>query len=502
MKTPLPPQGTAADKGPEGPLFFERFHLLGKDIFLSAVFRLARARSISIHLVGGMVRNVLLNEPLGHDYDFLCSGETAALAGDVAEELGGSAFVLDIENGLYRVALKVREALITLDFLPLRFPCLEDDLLERDFTVNAMALPLEVLFNATPPSPPPSSALIDPLGGRRDCEKKILSLVSARALAQDPLRCLRAVRLGERYALTIDKPTLGLIKKHAPLIETKPVSRERVRDELSLIFTAPRTSEAIAMLIELGLMSVTMPRLKSVTGPDFLLKPPDALKTLDEAERLMSEIESGSFSCCSHEFSSYFKHSSAMPSALLTLKMGAFFHDLLIGARRLNIERDPSEDARRLTLILKDMVLGNKTVRALTGTLCALERFSKMPPAVCERPVVMGLFFDKLIESAGPVVPVFLVLALAEARACKEAAFAERLSLLMTMSRYYFHDYLSAPSLPFFTGEEIMSVFNLSEGERVGAVKAMIEEALLQGVVRDKAECAAYIKKRIYERWG
>ncbi|MFQ5479919.1 MAG: hypothetical protein ACE5DW_01425, partial [Thermodesulfobacteriota bacterium] len=394
MKSPArpPKKGASAEKGLRGPLFFERFSPLAEDVFLSAVTRLAAGRGLSIYLVGGMIRNILLNEALPRDYDFLVEGETAELAAEAARELGGSAFLLDKENGLYRVAIKKAGIIITMDFLPLRFPRVEDDLLQRDFTLNAMALPLAPLC-----ADPPAVTLIDPLGGLIDCDKRALRLAGEEALRADPLRSLRAVRLSYRYGLTIDEKTRELIKKQAPLIEEKSVSIERIRDEIALIFTAHRTAEAIACLVELDLLDVAMPPLKSLRGAaDLLCKSPVSLKTLKEADTLHGEIEAGSFCACPAEMRSYFMDHQTWPSAALSLKLAAFFHDLCLDPEKTgdlpgsSSHSGASSSTALLSSLLKEMLIGVKTIRAVTGLLRALQRFIGIPAALCARPRVMA----------------------------------------------------------------------------------------------------------------
>ncbi|MFQ5354062.1 MAG: hypothetical protein ACE5DR_03860 [Thermodesulfobacteriota bacterium] len=500
---PLPPrpENLSSDKGPHGPLFFEGFSRLRGDASLSVVASLARGRGLPLYLVGGVVRNIFLNDVLPNDLDFICGGETPGFAEEVARRLGGTAFMLDKKNGLYRVAVKEKQRTLTMDFLPLRFPRLADDLLQRDFTLNAMAIPLDSLYAA---DFSPSASLIDPLGGLLDCEKKVLRLVSAGALKEDPLRCLRAVRLQERYGLSMDRDTRALIKEQAHLIVEKPVSRERIRDELSLMFHAHGTAVAITELLELGLFGAAMPLLADLAGTDFSAHTGSALKTLNETDKIILEIEEGAFACRPLEMRSCLEAGTEVPSVTATLKLAAFFYDITAVSAEAPGNPEGSEDKcphASVPTVLKGLLFGNKTVRMVKGLLGAMERFLRMPPEVCGRPAAAALFFDKLKEEAGTAAPLFPVLAEASAR-LGSVPYNGRHEAVMAMTEFYFDTYLSSPHPPFFTGEEIIAAFNLSEGERVGQVKLMLEEALLTGVVSDKKEAAAYIKKRILERWG
>ncbi|MFQ5428587.1 MAG: hypothetical protein ACE5EZ_06360 [Thermodesulfobacteriota bacterium] len=496
--SPPRPKNVSSEKGPHGPLFFEGFSLLREETSLVAVAGLARKRGLRTCLVGGVVRNILLNERLPNDFDFLCEGQTGDFAAEVAKILGGAAFILNKKNGLYRVVVKEEHRVLTLDFLPLRFPRIEDDLLQRDFIINAMALPLEALFGEGFST----ASLIDPLGGLRDSEKKVLRLVSERALGEDPLRCLRAVRLSERYGLSIDKDTRAQISAQAHLIEEKPVSRERIRDELCLIFEAPGTASAIAGLLELGLLGVSMPSLRPGAGSGFFLETTSVLKTLKEAELVINEIEARAFPCRALEMRSCLEAGREAPSATATLKLAAFFYDIALATGETSGVLDRHLVKTRLPAILKELLFGNKTVRALKGLLLAMERFLNMPLEICRHPAVISLFFDRLIDEAGSVTPLFLTLAMADSRRRGESPSSHRQIAIAAMTEFYFNTYISAPPPPFFTGDEIITTFNLQKGERVGLVKLMIEEALLAGLVSEREEAVAYIKKRIIERWG
>src|SRR5687768_15919334 len=163
-------------------------------------------------VVGGAVRDELLGRPV-IDLD-IATRDPRAAAVAYARRSSGAPFPLSERHGAWRVALDEGR---TIDFTPLR-GAIEDDLATRDFTVNAIAVPLE------------GGDAVDPFGGRRDLERKRLRHVAPTAFDDDPLRLLRAVRLVDQFGLELDGETEALVRAKAALVD-RP-SGERIVAEL------------------------------------------------------------------------------------------------------------------------------------------------------------------------------------------------------------------------------------------------------------------------------
>jgi hypothetical protein len=184
-------------------------------------------------VVGGAVRDELLGREVV-DLDIACrEPEPAARA--YAKRAGGAPFPLSERHGAWRVAL---EGDRTVDFTPLRNG-IDDDLGTRDFTINAIAVPLA------------GGEPADPFGGRADLERRVLRAVSPRVFEDDPLRLLRAVRLEEELGLRIDRETEQLVREHAELVG-RPAA-ERVYAELVRLGPAGfRRADELGLLASLG----------------------------------------------------------------------------------------------------------------------------------------------------------------------------------------------------------------------------------------------------------
>ena len=131
---------------------------------------------------------------------------------------------------------------------------LHDDLSRRDFTMNAMAW--------RPPADGKPGELVDPFGGQRDLDARIVRAVGEprERFREDALRMLRAVRFATLLGFTIDQRTADAIRESAPLAKT--LSGERIQQEMVKILSAPKPSIAFRMLSDLGLLAVFFPELE------------------------------------------------------------------------------------------------------------------------------------------------------------------------------------------------------------------------------------------------
>jgi Poly A polymerase head domain/Probable RNA and SrmB- binding site of polymerase A len=184
-------------------------------------------------VVGGAVRDELLGREV-IDLDVACR-EPRQAARAYAKRSGGAPFPLSERHGAWRVAL---DAGRTVDFTPLRNG-IEDDLATRDFTINAIAEPLD------------GGEPADPFGGRADLAGRVLRAVSASAFEDDPLRLLRAVRLEDELGFRLDPETEQLVREHAGLVAAP--SGERIYAELvRLSADGFRRADQLGLLAPLG----------------------------------------------------------------------------------------------------------------------------------------------------------------------------------------------------------------------------------------------------------
>jgi len=232
-----------------------------------------------VYLVGGAVRDWLLGRPL-YDVDLLVPRGALALARALANRLGAAFYPLDAERGFGRVVWESPRGRVFIDLAPYRGNSLEEDLRARDFTVNAMAVPLYGELR-----------LVDPTGGLRDLREKVLRACSERSFEDDPLRVLRAVRLSALLGLRVEPHTVRLMRRAVPLL--REVSAERLTAELFRILNLPRPTAPLKVLAELGALASILPELDAARGVPHLPTPNEDLwlHSLHTAERLIALLD-------------------------------------------------------------------------------------------------------------------------------------------------------------------------------------------------------------------
>lgn len=190
-------------------------------------------------LVGGAVRDGLLGRMAERpDLDLIVPGDGSALACDLAERFGGSWVPLDPLRGIGRWLRRGW----TIDLARREGPDLESDLARRDYSVNAIALPLE-----------PGAPLVDPQGGQADLARGLLRAIGEANLLADPLRLLRGPRLAAELGLRLDADSETWIHRHAGRLGE--VAGERVLAELERLAAAAAGGTWLERVRQLGLLT-------------------------------------------------------------------------------------------------------------------------------------------------------------------------------------------------------------------------------------------------------
>ncbi len=204
-----------------------------------------------VYLVGGTVRDILLGEP-SFDVDIVVEGDAIALAGALAEELGGrvrahdkfgTAVVLYGEDERVDVVTARSESYEAPAALPTVEPgSIDEDLHRRDFTINAMAVSLK----GDEPG-----LLVDPFQGHGDLQAGRIRVLHDRSFIDDPTRILRAIRYEDRYGFRMDDETVALARACIATGHVGDLSGARLREELIALLEEGDLSHAIPRLAEL-----------------------------------------------------------------------------------------------------------------------------------------------------------------------------------------------------------------------------------------------------------
>ncbi|HFC8518771.1 multifunctional CCA addition/repair protein [Neisseria weaveri] len=212
---------------------------------------------MQIYLVGGAVRDALLNIPV-KDKDWVVVGADAEEMVKAGYQPVGKDFPVFLhpetreEYALARTERKTAKGYAGFAFYADKTISLEQDLLRRDLTINAMAQNSDGL-------------IIDPFGGRKDLENGILRHVSP-AFAEDPVRILRIARFAARYGFKIAGETMLLMKSMVASGEVDALVAERVWQELAKGLMEKQPQRMIEVLRECGALKILLPEVDALFG--------------------------------------------------------------------------------------------------------------------------------------------------------------------------------------------------------------------------------------------
>ena len=233
---------------------------------LKAVVDTASVKGIPLYLVGGSVRDSLLDRPI-KDLDLVVEGDATDLATDLSEKYGERVSIhsrfgtatISLQGRRIDLATARREAYVRPGALPEVVPgTLEEDLARRDFSVNAMALAL---------SGPDEGTLIDLHGGKRDLDAGLIRVLHPGSFVDDPTRVLRALRYEQRLAFQLEEKTHHLLEQTVDNKGLTSITGDRIRREMELIFLEDQPSLALARAMELGaLRTVYLPLERAEFG--------------------------------------------------------------------------------------------------------------------------------------------------------------------------------------------------------------------------------------------
>ena len=232
---------------------------------ISQLNSFACARGVRLYLVGGCVRDLLLDRPI-NDLDFALEQDALSFARAFAD-VSGAAFVT-LEEQLPTARIVIRETGLTLDFAQFRGGVIEEDLRLRDLTINAIGMELSPLITQ------PTVQLVDPCSGLSDLKSRQLRFPSESVVLDDPLRLLRVYRFAAQLGFAVPDETVHLISRHRNLLNQvestkvpgEAVASERVRDELIKILDVAEAAAILHQTDESGILSQILPEIEPMRG--------------------------------------------------------------------------------------------------------------------------------------------------------------------------------------------------------------------------------------------
>jgi len=230
---------------------------------LRQIGRLADERGVSVYLVGGVVRDLLLKREIW-DLDLTVEGDGIAFARLVVGRYRAGLAVFErfatarlaFPDGLKMdIATTRRESYAQPAVLPTVQPAsIEEDLYRRDFTINAMAVQLNSRQ---------FGRLLDVYGGQRDLHTRTIRVLHAGSFQDDPTRIFRAIRFEQRFGFHLERATLRLLVQAASRNLIQQLSGPRLQNEILLLFAERDPVRAVARLAQLKLLRFLHRRLRN-----------------------------------------------------------------------------------------------------------------------------------------------------------------------------------------------------------------------------------------------
>jgi len=451
------------------------------------------ARNERVWLVGGSLRDALLGRPVA-DIDLAVDGDAAGVARAVARAAGGPAFPLSEAFGAWRALDGARRWVC--DVSPLQGPDIEADLGRRDFSVNAMAMPLA------------GGALLDPHGGRRDLEARTLRVLGPEAYAEDPLRPLRLVRLATELGLTPDPHTERLTRDAAPRVTA--ASPERVWAELRRLVCATAVIDGLELSSRLGLTAAVLPELDELRGVEqshfhHLDVHGHTLEVLKQALALEADPEAV-FGPLAEPLGQVLDESLGDElTRRQGLRFAALLHDIAKPATRAVLP------AGRVAFPGHDAV-GEEVVSSIFRRVRAGERLRAFVAGITRHHLRLGfLVHDRplsrravygYLSACEPVEVEVTVLSCADRLATRgrnaEKAIVAHLELARELLDEGLRWRREGPPRAPVRGDELARALELEPGPELGALLARLREARFAGEVESPAE-AVELARRLRE---
>ena len=431
------------------------------------------------YLVGGAVRDFLMGKT-SVDRDIAIVG-----ADDFAKKIDGTFIVLDEVNKIYRVVLE--DKINYLDISELQGGSIEEDLLRRDFTINAIAYDLK------------KEEFVDVTGGLNDLRNGILRHIKDENFEDDPLRILRAFRFASVTGFEMAEELKGAINKYKHLAFNP--SKERIMYETMKLFGGKYASKTLLLMDEFGLLEELIPYVQEMKKV-----PPNTHHHLDlfnhvvetvrnieelyenapeEVKAHLDQIDFGGFPRINH------------------LKLAGFLHDIgklstwtIEDTGRHRFIKHDDVGSKMCVPFLKNLKFSKKQIEYIS---CMIKNHI-YPSNVIVAPDLNEKVMMRYLRKMEDNVIDNIILAKADRLSARGEAITEEiitanLSGLDKLLNFYLEKRETMQPLPkLLSGFEVMEIKGIKQSPALGRIIKALNEAQINGDVNTKDEAIEYVK--------
>jgi len=464
-----------------------------KDALQNPIFKIISEASKNLNLdsyvIGGFVRDYLLQRGDAKDIDIVAVGSGIELARAVAKLLPNKPKVQVFKT--YGTAM-LRYKDIEIEFVGARKESynedsrnpvvengtLQDDQNRRDFTINALALSL---------SQSNFGDLLDPFNGIQDLENKIIKtpLNPDITYSDDPLRMMRAIRFATQLDFIIEDESLNAITRNNKRLDI--ITKERIIVELNKILESPVPSKGFLLLEKTKLLSHILPELTNLKGIDEVEGQTHkdnfyhSLEVVDNIAKNTDDVWLR-WAALLHDI-------GKAPTKRFSKKVGWTFHGHEFEGSKMVYHL-----FKRLKMPLNDKM---KFVQKMV--------FMSSRPIVLAQDIVTDSAVRRLVFDAGDYVDDLMTLCEADITTKNPKRFQKyhnnfkivREKIIEVEEKDHIRNFQ-----PPVSGEEIMKTFNLKPSKEIGIIKEAIKEAILEGEIPNQHEAAFNLMLKKGEQLG